>query len=44
MSGMGCYVLIEVALRDRVPQERPVTILEIYARALITAATHAVAV
>jgi hypothetical protein len=26
MSGMGCYVLIEIALRDRVPQERPVTI------------------
>jgi hypothetical protein len=31
MSGMGCYVLIEIALRDRVPQERPVTIPEIYA-------------
>jgi hypothetical protein len=26
MSGMGWYVLIEIALRDRVPQERPVTI------------------
>src|SRR6476659_2210343 len=26
MPGMGCYVLIEIALRDRVPQERPVTI------------------
>ena len=26
MSGMGCYVVIEIALRDRVPQERPVTI------------------
>jgi hypothetical protein len=23
---MGCYVPIEIALRDRVPQERPVTI------------------
>ena len=26
MSGTGCYVRIEIALRDRVPQERPVTI------------------
>src|SRR5882724_7727010 len=26
MSGMGGYVLIEIALRDRVPQERSVTI------------------
>src|SRR2546430_14794847 len=26
MSGTGWYVPVEIALRDRVPQERPVTI------------------
>src|SRR6476469_5002523 len=34
MSSMRCYVPIEIALRDRVPQERPVTHPEICDRAL----------